>query len=119
MARSVRAGEVVLVGKLTYGHELAVDFDDRFLAHLQIVIGAKLARSEAFYLSWRDDPKVGDGRTAVWLHPQMTLVYKFYGSKIPVINGRWITLLTRVANSSGGLHEVEEPAAEPRDGRSS
>ena len=32
------------MGKLTYDHSLSVDFDDRTLAHLQIVIGMKLRR---------------------------------------------------------------------------
>jgi len=44
------------MGKLTYDSTLTVDFDDRVLAHLQLVIGAKLRRAESFYFSWRDDP---------------------------------------------------------------
>ena len=53
------------MGKLTYDSTLTVDFDDRVLAHLQLVIGAKLRRAESFYFSWRDDPAVGDGRSAL------------------------------------------------------
>ena len=36
------------MGKLTYDSTLTVDFDDRVLAHLQLVIGAKLRRAESF-----------------------------------------------------------------------
>jgi hypothetical protein len=45
------------MGRLTYDSHFSVDFDDRTLAHLQLVIVAKLRRNEAFFLSWRDDPQ--------------------------------------------------------------
>src|SRR4051812_28202017 len=67
------------MGKLTYDSTLVVDFDDRVLAHLQVVIGAKLRRNESFYFSWRDDSAVGDGRSVIWLHPSIALMYKFHG----------------------------------------
>jgi hypothetical protein len=37
------------VGKLTYDSTLVVDFEDRTLAHLHLVVGAKLRRGEAFF----------------------------------------------------------------------
>ncbi|KFF58097.1 ATP-dependent DNA ligase, partial [Cryobacterium sp. MLB-32] len=43
------------MGKLTYDSSLTADFDDRVLAHIQLVIGTKLRRGESFYFSWRDD----------------------------------------------------------------
>ncbi len=44
------------MGTLIYGDSgLIVDFDDRVLAHLQIVIGAKLRRHEGFFFTWKDD----------------------------------------------------------------
>jgi hypothetical protein len=43
-------GEVVM-GAFNYDSTLKVDFDDRVLAHIQIVIGAKLRRGESCYLS--------------------------------------------------------------------
>lgn len=97
------------MGKLTYGADIAIDFEDRFLAHLQIVIGLKLARGESFYFSWRDDQKTGGGRTSIWLQPGICLVFKYYGSRIPAINPQWLAALTRTANTHAGLHEVEEP----------
>jgi hypothetical protein len=60
-----------------YDRTLDVEFEDRLLVHLQIVIGAKLRRRESFYFSWKDDPKIGDGRTTVWLDPAIGLFYKY------------------------------------------
>ncbi len=51
------------MGTLIYGHgDLTVDFDDRTLAHLQVVIGTKLRRRESFLLSWSDDGQDGERR---------------------------------------------------------
>ena len=97
------------VGKFTYDSTLVVDFDDRVLAHLQIVIGAKLRRNESFYFSWRDDSGVGDGRSTVWLHPSIPIVYKYHGGRAPAINRSWIEDLMSTANSSAGLRIVSEP----------
>lgn len=109
VARQVRIGEMNM-GRLTYGNNVQVEFEDRVLAHLQIVIGAKVRRGESFHLSWRDDPSVGDGRTIIWINPTVMLTYKFYGSRMPQINRAWIDALTSVANSPNGLHVVPEPS---------
>jgi hypothetical protein len=100
------------VGKLTYDSTLGVDFDDRVLAHLQLVIGAKLRRGESFYFSWRDDPSIGNGRSTLWMHPRIPLVFKYAGGRQPSINRAWVDALMSTANSPGGLVLVPEP--EPR-----
>ena len=97
------------MGKLTYDSTLSVDFDDRTLAHLQLVIGAKLRRNEAFFFRWKDDTAAGDGRSAIWLHPTIPLAFKYYGSRPPGINRFWIEALMLTANSAQGLSLVEEP----------
>jgi hypothetical protein len=97
------------MGKFIYDSTIKVDFDDRLLAHLQVVIGAKLRRGEAFHFTWRDDSSIGDGRTMVWLHPRVSLVYKFYGSRRPAINRAWVEALIYTANSPSGLYPVAEP----------
>lgn len=97
------------MGTFNYDSVLKVDFEDRVLAHIQIVIGAKLRRGESFYLSWRDDDAIGDGRTTVWVHPSLPLVYKYNGGKMPRINPAWIHLLTESANSNSGLQILPEP----------
>ena len=78
------------MGKFIYDGSVKVDFDDRTLAHLQLVIGTKLRRGEPFHFTWKDDTSIGDGRTTVWVHPRCTLVYKYYGSRKPTINMAWI-----------------------------
>ena len=107
------------MGKFVYDNAIKVDFDDRLLAHLQLVIGAKVRRGESFHFSWRDDPSIGDGRTVVWIHPMVALSYKFYGSRNPVINRAWLEDLTAAANSNGGLHIVPEPAQRDPEGEPS
>lgn len=98
------------MGKLIYENQVRVEFEDRVLAHLQTVITAKLRRGESFTMMWRDDASVGDGRTIIWLHPHCSLVYKFYGSRVPALNRAWLEALTHTANLSTGLYVVSEPA---------
>jgi hypothetical protein len=100
------------MGKLFYDGSVEIDFEDRVLAHLQIVITAKLRRNESFLLSWRDDHSMGDGRSAIWLHPAVGLRYKYFGGRMPRINPAWIAALTDLANSAGGLYVVTEPDTE-------
>ncbi|WP_168914758.1 DUF7882 family protein [Microcella flavibacter] len=97
------------MGKLIYDGDVSVTFDDRLLAHLAIVIGAKLRRNEPFYFTWKDDVRSGDGRTTVWLHPAVALRFKYAGSVNVQLNRAWIEALTRSANSTGGLVIVPEP----------
>ncbi|TFD66491.1 ATP-dependent DNA ligase [Cryobacterium ruanii] len=97
------------MGKLTYDSYLTADFDDRVLAHIQLVIGAKLRRGESFYFSWRDDSLTGGGRSTVWIHPGIALAYKYFGSKVPALNRDWVEALLVSANSATGLQVVAEP----------
>lgn len=97
------------MGRLTYDHTTSIEFDDRSLAHLQIVIGTKLRRGEAFYFSWADDQSMGDGRNVIWLHPTMPLRFRYDGGRHPSINRAWIEQLMNLANSSEGLRMTPEP----------
>ena len=99
------------MGKFIYENSVRVDFDDRTLFHLQMVIGTKLRRGEPFSFSWREDVSVGGGRTSVWIHPRSALVYKFYAAHRGGLNPQWIDALMYTANSPGGLHLVPEPEA--------
>jgi hypothetical protein len=102
------------MGKFIYDSTLTVDFEDRVLAHLHLVIGAKIRRGESFFFSWKDDPQNGDGRSIVWIYPTAPIVFKFYGGRPPAINRHWIDALMLTANSSQGLQLVPEPP-EPSD----
>lgn len=97
------------VGKFHYDGIVRVDFDDRVLAHLQAVIGAKVRRGESFHFSWKDDTSIGDGRTTVWIHPGASLVYKFYGSRQAPLNRLWVDQMMFNANSPAGLYVTPEP----------
>ena len=100
------------MGTLYYDSTSGIDIEDRVLAHLQVVIVAKLRRNEPLLLSWRDDRSAGDGRSAIWLHPAVGLRYKYFGGRMPRINPAWIAALTDLANSAGGLYVVTEPDTE-------
>ena len=49
------------MGTLVHG-SIAVDFEDRLLAHLQIVIVQRFRRNEPLVMSWLDSLAIGDGR---------------------------------------------------------
>src|ERR1700712_3918074 len=105
----------VLMGMLLYGSpSVEVNFEDRALTPLQIVITAKLRRRESFVFSWGDAAEVGSGRSSIWLDPSSTLFYRFYGSRVPAINREWIDVLMQSANSGGGLFFTAEPGIKER-----
>jgi hypothetical protein len=98
------------MGKIIYGDsDIEIEFDDRSLTHVQLVIGAKLRRGESFFFSWKDDPAVGDGRSSIWLDRAIPLYFKFFGGKNPTINREWLTILNDSANSGQGLIFTSEP----------
>ncbi|WJM14699.1 ATP-dependent DNA ligase [Microbacterium arborescens] len=99
------------MGRFIYGNgNSKVEIEDRTLAHLQQVFGAKLRRSEPFFFTWKDDPSVGGGRRAVWVHPSADIEFKFHGSREPRLNREWIAALAAVASSPTGLYVIPEPA---------
>jgi hypothetical protein len=50
------------MGVLIYGSGAEYEIEDRVLAHLKVVIAAKLRRQENFFLSWSNDADAGSGR---------------------------------------------------------
>ena len=100
------------MGTLTYDSTLAADFDDRTLVHIQFIIGAKLRRNEPFFFTWKDDSSIGDGRSTIWVHPAVSLTFKYFGSRVPAINLKWIDVLMLSANSTAGMQLVPEPTAD-------
>lgn len=106
------------MGTLIYGDaNIEVQFEDRVLAHLQLAIGAKLRRKESFFFSWRDDPKVGDGRSAVWVDPSIPLYFKYSGGRSPLINREWLEMMASAAHSPQGLMLMDEPVPNGANGR--
>ena len=98
------------MGTLTYDSKLVATFDDRVLAHLQVVFWAKLRRGEQFSFTWVDSQRNGMGRSSIWLSPSISLTFDYFGSKMPMLNAVWIDALTKSANSPGGLTVVAEPS---------
>lgn len=110
------------MGSLRYGNATAgIDFDDRALMHLQIVITGKLRRGESFLFSWTDGIERGSGRSSLWMDPAIPLMYRYAGNRTPAINRTWIAELTKSANSGSGLifspepTHTAEPAAAPSE----
>jgi hypothetical protein len=100
------------VGKLLYSSAaIEVDFDDRTLAHIHVVISTKLRRGEKFFFSWQDNIAVGSGRSSIWLEQSIPLYFKFSGSRPVTINKAWLDLLIVTATSSAGLTFLPEPGA--------
>jgi len=95
------------MGTLTYDG-MFVRFDDRVLAHVQIVIVQKLRRGESFLMSWRDSDSVGDGRSSIWLDRSIPLYFKFAGGHTPDLNREWIAALALSADSPRGLIVTSE-----------
>lgn len=99
------------MGKLIYGSTTEIEFDDRVLAHLQLVFGLKLRRKEGFFFSWRDELAVGDGRSSIWIDPSIPLVFRYNGGRQPKVNREWLDVLTQSSNSANGLQLSEESGA--------
>jgi len=98
------------MGRLSYG-STTVDVDDRTLAHLYAVMGAKLRRGEGFQFSWNDGQAGGNGRTSIWIKPELPLVFTFRRAASEPLNRRWIEELMQLANSPAGLQLRPEPEA--------
>jgi hypothetical protein len=99
------------MGTLHYGSPAAeFAIDDRTLAHLELVILAKLRRRESLALSLTDDAT--EKRQVVWLSTSSTLRFEYDGP-MPEINRAWLQELVEAANSPGGLKVLPEtsPAA--------
>ena len=97
------------MGTFTYDSNTKTEIEDRLLAHLQIVMGAKLRRSESFFFTWKDDVSLGSGRITVWIHPGVALKFKFHGSRQPAISQLWLQSLVQTANQPHGLYATPEP----------
>ena len=96
------------MGTFKYDSTLTAEFDDRLLAHLQIVISAKLRRREGFYMSWREPTASGSGRVSIWLDPGIPLMFRYENARALTINRDWLDALSESSNSASGLIITEE-----------
>ncbi len=99
------------MGTLHYGApSVGFPIDDRALAHLELVIVAKLRRREGFAFAVTDDAGI---RQAVWLSDAATLRFEYDGP-MPDINRQWLQELADAANAPAGLKILPEPEKSSR-----
>ena len=97
------------MGKLLYSaSQFTASFSDRELAHLKLVMVAKLRRNEPFTFSW-DKPE--GGRVSLWIATQLPLIFEFDDATPVEINREWIDEMSQGASSLNGLVLTQEPSA--------
>ena len=98
------------MGSLHYGSPPATfDIDDRTLAHVELVVLAKLRRNESFALSI-DGAK--GARQTLWINAGSTLRFEL-GSAVTEINRVWLDELIDSANTTTGMRILPEPDSSP------
>lgn len=102
------------MGKFIYGTPaISVDFDDRLLAHLKVVIMSKVRRGESLSFSWEYSVASGSGHSTIWINPSIPLQFDFDGGREPRLNRAWVEELVRLSNSPSGLRPTPEPPESP------
>ncbi|WP_066039407.1 DUF7882 family protein [Herbiconiux solani] len=100
------------MGLLLYANDdQGVEFDDRTLAHLKLVIIGKLRRQESFALSWARSQASGSGRETIWLSPSIPLRFWIDNAEAGPLNRAWLDLLAQSAER-GDLRVTAEPVEE-------
>jgi len=98
------------MGSLHYGSPPAsFQLDDRTLAHVELVVLAKLRRNESFALTI-DEAK--GGRSTIWINASSTLRFEFAAQGAD-INREWLEELIDSANTTAGMKIVPEPSTGP------
>lgn len=85
------------------------EIDDRTLAHLQVVICAKLRRDERFTLRLAPADGVRGPVTVLWLSSSLPLRFEYSLPTHHDLNPAWLRLLSEAAASVKGLWLVPEP----------
>ncbi|SDQ04876.1 hypothetical protein [Leucobacter chromiiresistens] len=86
---------------------LTIHFNDRLLAHMQVVIVQKIMREESFLMAWKNGTSAGEGRTAIWIAPSTRLTFSFEESEMPDMDEEWLQRLGESANSNTGMIVTE------------
>lgn len=105
------------MGTLSYG-PWSAEFEDRLLAHLQIVVVNKFRRGESFLMSWIDSTAIGDGRSALWLTPATPAHFRFSGTGAGDIDPAWLRRLNASAATPNGLVVTDALGTPARAGTS-
>jgi hypothetical protein len=92
------------MAKLFYGGSAEpIELPDRVLAHLKVVIAAKLRRGESFTLTWRHADDQAEGRSTIWIQPSIPLRFVFAGTEPELLDPELLRRLAAEATRSGGL----------------
>ncbi|WP_104080903.1 ATP-dependent DNA ligase [Cryobacterium sp. Y11] len=98
------------MGKFIYGTpSSSIECDDRVLAHLKVVVLAKMSRGESSTFSWEYSAAAGSGHSSIWIHPTIPLQFDFFGSKEPRLNRAWVEELVHLSNTPAGLRVTPQP----------
>lgn len=100
------------MAKLSYGASASYEFDERTLAHLKIVITAKLRVRESFLLNWVVPSERGSGRVSLWISADIPLTFTFNDQRPPQLNRLWLDALSRSAHGIRGMTVMPESDAE-------
>ena len=93
------------MGTLYYGaSRSAVRIDDRILAHLKVLIVSKMRRNEPFLISWTEPAGNGHGRSSIWIHPYLDMVFRFDGNRAPDLDRAMLDQMSNDALNPTGVH---------------
>jgi hypothetical protein len=99
------------MGQFIYGSLIKVTIHDTTLAHLEAVVGARFRRDEPFYLSWCWQVNTGESRTTVWLHPTISVQYRYLTTRRPALDRDRIAQMLLEANTTPGLRIMLDEVA--------
>jgi hypothetical protein len=88
-----------------------IEFDDRTLFHVQLILGAKLRHRESFFFSWTEDRAHGSGRSSLWIEASIPLRFTYSDNRRYEINHEWIEKLSRSSATPQGLYLCAEPTS--------
>ncbi|HET8926580.1 MAG TPA: hypothetical protein VFN24_01970 [Microbacterium sp.] len=87
---------------LYYGADNApIEIPENLLAHIKVVITAKLRRGESFLMSWRNED--GSGRSSIWMQPSIPMRFVFESAEPVELDREILVRLAESAHSNGGL----------------
>jgi len=95
------------MGTLVYAGSREIEMDDYTLAHIKVVILAKLRLGQAFPFNFPHPAR--DGRTTLWISAAVPMEFKFDTEERPEPDRAWIESLLRSANSTEGMHITPRP----------
>lgn len=92
------------MGRLHYdGSADPVLIDDVELAHLKVVLAAKLRRHESFMMTWHPEGGGPPGKATIWIHPAIPLQLFFDSAATPEIDPHHVEEIMHALNSTGEL----------------